>query len=320
MRAVTQRLRQRRAPLALTLAALSLAACDASTPPAPAAPASLRGAVLLEPPRVAVGEVARVEIAVATPPGYHVQPLAPPEPLDGFWVIGVEVPTLEQTGSRWVHRMGVRIRAREVGTFEWPARSIAVEGPDGVRHDVALDALALEVVSVFPEFPERVAPFGLELPPPGDAPALPSALAATGGAVLALAGVALVVLVRRRRAALATKPPASRLPAEWDEAREALARARAEPDAARAAALASAALRRFAARRFGSDAPVQTTEELAGDTGLGALGERVGTLVGLLQRFDAAQFRGRPVETAELATALAAAEAFVEDATPEALR
>lgn len=320
MRAVAQRLRQRRAPWVLTLAALILAACDAATPPAPLAHASLRGAVLLEPPRLAVGQVARVEIAVATPPAYHVQPLAPPEPLEGFWVIGVEVPTVERGESRWVHRMGVRIRAREVGTFEWPARSVVVEDADGGHHEVALDALALEVVSVFPEFPDRVAPFGLELPPSSEAPALPSALAAAAGAVLALASVALVARVRRRRAAVVPQPAAARPPAEWDEARAALARARAEPDAAQAAALASAALRHFAARRFGTDAPVRTTEELAGGVVHGALGERFGTFLGLLQRLDAAHFRGRPVEAAELMAALDAAEAFVEDATPEALR
>jgi hypothetical protein len=320
MWAVAQRLRQRRGPLALTLVALALAACEGASPPTPSTHTSLRGAVLLEPPLVAVGQVARVEIVVATPPTYHVHPLAPPEPLDGFWVIGVEVPTVEHGAGRWVHRMGVRIRAREVGTFEWPARNIVVEDADGGHHDVALDALALEVVSVFPEFPDRVTPFGLELPPATETPALPSALAAAAGAALALAGVAFVARVRRRRAAVVRQPPAARPPPEWDEARAALARARAEPEPAQAAALASAALRHFAARRFGTDSPVRTTEELAGGSVHGALGERFESFLGLLQRLDAAHFRGRPVEAADLAAALDAAEAFVQDATPEALR
>ncbi len=306
--------------LGLALTALALAACEAAPPPAPSAHPSLRGAVLLEPPRVAVGEVARVEIAVATPPAYRVQPLAPPKPLDGFWVIGVEIPTVEKTAGRWVHRMGVRIRAREVGTFEWPARSVVVEDPDGAQHEVPLDALSLQVVSVFPEFPDRVTPFGLRVPPSADAPALPTALAAAAGAALALAAVALVALVRRRRAAPAPEPLAPRPPPEWDEARAALVRARAEPDAVTAAALTSMALRHFAARRFGTDAPVRTTEELAAGIVRGALGERVETFLVLLQRLDAAHFRGRPVEAAELTAALDEAEAFVRDATPEALR
>jgi hypothetical protein len=282
--------------------------------------------VILEPPQVAVGEMARVEIAVVTPPDHQVEPVAPPEPLEGFWVIGVEVPTVERRADRWVHRMGVRIRARAVGSFEWPAGTVTVEDPEGGRSEIELAALPLEVVSVLPEFPERTTPFGLAPPPAPAGRGMPAALAAAAGAGLALAAVGAVALVRRRRAAgagaarAAGATPAARPIPEWDEARAALARARSRDDPVAAAALASAALRRFAARRFGSDAPVRTTEELSAGRASGALGERLEGFLALLRHLDAARFRGRPVPPAELAAALDDAEAFVRDATPEALR
>jgi len=312
----------------VALLCAGLVACSGAEPldpVEPTAPAGTRAALVFEPPRVAVGEVTRVEIAVTTPPGHRVRPPAPPDALDGVWVIGIEPPQLDKQPGRWVHRMQVRLRAREVGSFRWPASRVAVEAPDGQVREIELEERPFEVVSVFPEFPQQLTPFGLEAPPTREDAGVPALVAGAAGAGLALAGVAAVALVRRRRAQTrrAGDPSRSALPPSWEEAQRALDSARAELDSDPVAAAdrASAALRRYVTRRFGPDAVVRTTEELAAARPPRGARSRWPTFIELLQRLDAARFRGNAVERAALATLLDDVGGFVLDSIPpEGLR
>ncbi len=312
----------------VALLCAGLVACSGAEPldpVEPTAPAGTRAALVFEPPRVAVGEVTRVEIAVTTPPGHRVRPPAPPDSVDGVWVIGIEPPQLDKQPGRWVHRMQVRLRAREVGSFRWPASRVAVEAPDGQVREIELEERPFQVVSVFPEFPQQLTPFGLEAPPTREDAGVPALVAGAAGAGLALAGVAAVALVRRRRAQSlrAGAPSRSALPPSWEEAQRALDSARAELDSDLVAAAdsASAALRRYVTRRFGSDAVVRTTEELAAARPPRGARSRWPTFIELLQRLDAARFRGNAVERAALATLLDDVGGFVLDSIPpEGLR
>ena len=291
----------------------------------PTAPAGTRAALVFEPPRVAVGEVSRVEIAVTTPPGHRVRPPAPPDALEGVWIIGIEPPQLDKQPGRWVHRMQVRLRAREVGDFTWPASRVAVESPDGQVREIELDERPFQVVSVFPEFPQQRTPFGLEAPPTREGAGVPALVAGAAGAGLALTAVAAVALVRRRR----TRTPRSRapsraaLPPSWEEARRELddARAGLDDDPVATADRASAALRRYVTRRFGPDAIVRTTEELAAARPPRGARSRWPAFVELLQRLDTARFRGGALDRAALAATLDDVSGFVVNSTPpEGLR
>lgn len=327
-------MRRRIAPLLL----VALAACGAPEPEpqarnaAPAsetpgvAPASettgvapaAAAALVFEPPLLVVGEVTRVEVAVTTPPGHRVATPALPEPLEGFWLIGVEPPRVEKLGARWIHRIEMRVRAREVGRFRWPELTLSVETPDGTPFELPVEGRDFEVASVFPEFPEQATPFGLEAPPEPTAGRIPALLSAAAGAAAAFACVGLVLLVRRRRSAGA---PARRPAAgarSWEEAREALAAARAELDADPVAAAdrASRALRRYVTRRFGPDAPVRTTEELAATRAPRNMRSRWPGFVDLLQRLDGVRFRPPGEHRRQLAAVLEEAEHFVSDSIP----
>ena len=304
---------------------LTCSGAEPLDPAEPTAPAGTRAALVFEPPRVAVGEVTQVEIAVTTPPGHRVRPPAPPDAVDGVWVIGIEPPQLDKQPGRWVHRMQVRLRAREVGSFTWPASRVAVESPDGQVREIELEERPFEVVSVFPEFPLQRTPFGLEAPPSREGAGVPALVAGAAGAGLALAGVAAVALVRRRRAETrrARAPSRATLPPSWDEAQRELDSARAELDGDPVAAAdrASAALRRYVTRRFGPDAVVRTTEELAAARPPRGARSRWPAFVELLQRLDAARFRGGAVEPAALAALLDDVRGFVVDSMPpEGLR
>ncbi len=303
-------------------------ACGAPRPRDAGAPALPRAALLLEPPRIGIGEVATLEIAVVTPPGHALRPLAMPSSPAGIWILGVESLPVEQQAARWLHRTRVRVRAREVGVTTWPGGVAEVEAPDGTLTSVAIAPLAIEVVSVAPDFPERSLPFGAREPRERDEARgrlLPGV--ALGGA-LALAGVAVARRLGRRRARRASgaAPPARDLadfPA-WDEAREALARARAlapgDPFAAGDAA--ARALRRYASRRFGVPAEARTSEELAAAPPPFAATTRWPILVSALRELDAHRFRARddPEAHAALArgvpAALDAALRFVEETRP----
>jgi hypothetical protein len=300
----------------LAFAAPLAAALLAAAPPAPP---ELQASLVLEPPRLLLGQVARAEIAVSTPPGHRLRPPRLPE-LPGFWVIEQEALPVERQPERWVHRTRVRLRARELGATAFPALRLEVETPGGEVRELRLDERPLEVVSVLAELPERDAPFGLaapDRPPPGTGGWLAPAAA---GAAAALAVLAAVALVRwragRRTARAAPSPP------DWDEAQQALAAAlrEAPADPRAAASLGAAALRRYAARRFGGDSTVRTAEELTAQLPPWSARELWPDLAALVRRLDEARFRRGAPPGEALVAALRDAVRFVRDTTPPEAR
>jgi len=288
-----------RAALAAT-AALVAAACGEPAPQRNAAPALPRAAFVLEPPSIGVGQVATLEIAVATPPGHARRPLAIPDAPAGLWILGVEELPVEQEATRWLHRTRVRLRAREVGELVWPGASVEIEAPDGEVQGLALEPFAIEVVSVLPEYPDRLIPFGVREPAdPGEgggAGALPGAVAGAGIALAVVAAARSLARRRARRAGVSPTPPegaAAELP--WEEARTALARARelAARDPFLASDLAARALRRYAGRRFAIGAEACTSEELEATPAPFAAVTRWPLFVAALRALDAHRFRPR---------------------------
>jgi hypothetical protein len=256
------------------------------------------------------------------------RPLAIPEAPPGLWVLGAETLPVEREATRWVHRTRVRVRAREVGAATWPAGVVEVEAPGGAVERLELPPLEIEVVSVLPEFPEQLFPFGVREPPAPDEAGPGALFGAAAGAGLALAGLAAARAVARRRARrardAAVPDVAPRAP-PWEEARAELARARelAARDPFAASDLAAGALRRYAGRRFAIGAEAATSEELAAGRAPFAAATRWPILVAALQRLDAHRFRprGDPEARAALAgglpSALAEAERFVAETLPE---
>jgi hypothetical protein len=306
---------------AAALAAGLLAAACGKAPPE-AAPVEPRAAWLLDPPQIRIGEVAMLERLVVTPPDWTVAPLEAAQPPAGFWLLDAEALPPEKRGSRWLHRTQLRIRARELGRFEWPAGTAEVESPDGAKQQLPLPAQPLEVVSVLDDAPDQLTPFGVR--PLPEAPARSLLAAAAAGALGALAALSLVLLVMRRRRARASalpeaapgEPPELRASAALAGARVTLA---ADPRAA--ADAASTALRRFLQDRFGVPAPSRTSEELAALAPPFALSTRWLPLVGLLRSLDAERFAppGQIAEAAQrIAPLLEAALRFVRDSLPPA--
>ena len=272
------RLAARSACSLLLTAGLVAAAC--SQAPAPvAAPVEPRAAWLLDPPQIRIGEVATLERLVVTPPGWTVAPLEAPAAPAGFWLLDAEALAPERLESRWLHRTRLRIRARDLGRFEWPGGTAEVEAPGGAQQRLVLDDHPLEVVSVLSDAPDQLTPFGVR---PLPEPETRSLLAAAAlGALGSLGALALVLLVARRRRARARplrEPEAAREPPE-PRASAALARARetlaADPRAAAdarvdgAAPLPDGALRRagaFAHQRGagGPRGPLRALHALAG--------------------------------------------------------
>jgi hypothetical protein len=302
------------------------AACE--KPPAEmaiAAPATARATAILEPPRIRIGDRARLEIAVITPPDARTLPFEPPETLPGFEILGSEVLPVQKQASRWIHRSRVSMRARNVGRFIWPAAAVRVVAADGGETQLPIAPLPLEVVSVLPEYPDRMAPFGARSAPPrgGSPGGLPAAAA---GSLLTLAALGLVALVRRRKRAAAAKAADAPAAAEppWTAALAALDRARAGliADPADAAGATATALCRYMNRRFGADAAAHTTEELAIAPPPFAATSRWPVFVSLLSDLDALRFPAQPATEARSAlaarvdTLLRRAEEFVEASTP----
>jgi hypothetical protein len=211
---------------ALLSAALLASACGQ---PPPGAPVEPRAAWLLDPPQVRVGDVAMLERLVVTPPGWTVVPFQPAQAPAGFWLLDAEALPPERLASRWLHRTRLRIRARELGRFEWPAGTAEVEAPDGEKLRLALDAHPLEVVSLLSETPDRLTPFGVR-PARGA-----GAIAAGGGCAGAfgsLAALGVILLVARAARAARPRELAAGEPPEARRAR--LGRPRgAEADRAR---------------------------------------------------------------------------------------
>jgi len=312
---------------AAALCGLLAAGCGADESiPRPAAPLSLRGGVVIEPPELAIGETATVEIAVVTPPDHRVEPPETPENVEGLWILAAEQLPPSREAGRWIHRARFLVRARATGELVWPAQTVVVETPRGERVEVALAERPLHVIEVSREFPGRSQPFGLREPrEPGRSLGflLPAAL----GATLALAAFALVGLVRRtrnaRRAAeLVQETPAAGGPAPEADAALAAAGAAVEADPVAAADAASAALRRYVAQRTRIPADVSTTEEIAELPTPFLLARRWPELLRLLRALDAARFRpGALTDAANrdaLRAELRAARALVNDAEVQA--
>jgi len=300
---------------------------DDQTVPRYAPPSRAQASFVLEPTRIAVGDVVELLLAVVTPPDHVARPWPPPETLPGFRVLDSKRIPTERRSGRWVHGTRLRIRALEVGRFEIPRAAVEVEGPDGDVEGLAVPALPLEVVSTLADHPGRATPYGVRTLPPRRAttPRVWTAFAA--GAGLALCGVALVWLARRRRHD--PVPPEAPVTAEpsWTVARARLLSARAIADEDPQAALdaTSRALRGYVVQRFGGDAISRTTEELERAAAPFTMTTRWPDFLEQLKRLDALRFRsaapgGRARLTALAQEAIETALAFVDSSTPREAR
>lgn len=300
-------------------AADPLAPAAATSAPAPP-PASLRATVVLEPPRIEIGDLFTVEVAVVTPPGHRVAPAPVPKAIPGLAIVDASLPSVDHEPGRWVHHQRFRARASATGPLRWPALEIGVEAPDGSRLSVIAAERPFEVVSLLAEHAERRSPFSFRRPRldrPSRGPWLPALL----GSLATLAALALVSGVRRvRRRLPLVSGPADGTP--YDEAAAAavlaaLQRAEAEADdPVHAADLASEALRSWAAERF--RAPrlrSATTEELAREAPPFLLSTRYRALLAVLEALDALRFPPlRESKGFELRAALQGARELVADA------
>jgi hypothetical protein len=308
----------------LALIALALACGErAGEPGAPEAAPAPRAAVVIEPPRLRVGDVAHVEVAVVTPPDHAVAPLHPPDPaaLGPLWLLDAEALEVERQGARWTHRTRLRVRAREVGAGEFPALRVEVVGPEGARSELVTEPRRFEVVSVLPSYPERVAPFSYRLPEP-PAGGLSALGAAAAGAAGALGALAVVAAVRRGRRGAALRRAAA-LPAAEPPWRAALAElelaaAAIDTDWRRSADRAGQALRGYVARRFGWPVDRCTTEELTALAPPFALALRWLPVVPWLRALDELRFRpgSEPDAPAQVARLTAEIARWVRDTVP----
>lgn len=317
--------RRRRAALGLLL---GLLACrEAAAPPRAVAPATPRAALVLEPPRIGVGQVATLERVVVTPPGHTPRPFVPPPAIDGLWLLGSEALPPVREPTRWVHRTQIRLRARATGDFVFPGGEVEVEAPDGSVSRLPLADLPIEVTSLLREHPDRRTPFGARAAPPSAREPGSVIGPALTGAGTALALVWLWTLARRRRSGAGPEAPARRPPpvAPWESARDEIESSRARAAEGRpfeAAHLLACALRRYASRRFEPGVAALTTEEIAAREPPFAARSRWPELLELLQQLDALRFL--PEQDARVRTRLAtrlpalcaSARAFVDASLP----
>jgi len=325
----------RRRLAVLGLAAALTGAAHAQTQPPPAAAAvapAVRGALVLEPDSIRAGEVAALEIVVTTPPGHRLFPIVLPTELPGFWILDAETLAVEKQEGRWIHRTRVRLRARELGQFVWPAQPVEIEGPDGTLQRLVLDGRPLEVVSVQPDFPGRDVPFGLRealgaLPARGSAWGAAAAGALASGAVMALVGI--IRRVRRRRGAqpseLSTAASGSAL-SPWRAACRALDGIAAHLDAEPVPATDALArtLRSYATQRWRRDVSALTTPELAAITPPAEAARHWPALLELLRSLDDARFLPGKVAASQGAArardVLERVRAFIAATTPPGAR
>jgi hypothetical protein len=310
--------------IAVALGVLALACSGEPAAPPPATPVALQAAVAIEPPQIRVGDVAEVEISVVTPPDHRVPPVRPPAAVDGVWLLGAEALPVVADGARLVHRTRIRIRARETGSFVWPAVAVQVEDASGARTSLATQERPFAIVSMLPLAPERVDPFSYRTPAT-TATGLSPWLAAAAGGAATLATLALgLVAVRLRRRARDRAATRAELQATrpWVEAVAALEAARAlDTSAWREAGGAGAqALRRYVARRYGIPAiEACPSEELAGVRPPPLLlTARWREALACLHALDADRFRGlaTPDAAAQTQRALDAAAAWVRATVP----
>lgn len=310
------------ARIALAAALAAACACGQREAPVTAAPAQARAALVLEPPQVAVGDVADVMLSVVTHPGTRVEPVEAPKAIPGFWFVEREAEEVVKEPERWLHRTRLRIRAVEVGRFEFPGGSVHAESAEGAGFEIAYAPLPLEVVSSLGPEPANRIPFGLRRLPRARVGAFGAALAFAAGAAAALGAVGLLVLIRRRPAPRANEASPDAGPPAWERARAELARAEARlaEDPRAALDAAARALRSYAAARYGADATARTWEELASIRPPFLMTTRWAGFVALLHDLDAARFPAPKTGAPTAAALLGAARGFVDDSVPQEAR
>jgi len=301
----------------------AVAACEGTEPAGDSVPVptSLRGAVIIEPPHLTVGDVATVEITLVTPPHHSVRPVRPPREVDGFWLLDSETLPVTRNPSRWVHRTQMRARAREPGEFTWPALRVEVETPEQEVVEILLDARPLEVTSVGDRFPRRAEPFPLRRARASQGGEFLMPLA--GGVALTLGAFALLALTRRLRRPRGRVPERTARDAHaspgWRAAQATIETAleTSSESPRRAADAASAALRHFFSQRFAISARTLTTEELAASKPPLGAEKHWPILLEILETLDAIRFRS-DVQGADLRDTLERASQLVATAAPEA--
>ncbi len=311
--------------LAAVIVALACSGEPAPTPPR--APVTPQAAVVIEPPQLRVGDVAAIDVVVVTPPGFRVYPLKPPSSVPGLWLLDANTRPADVDADRQLQQTRIRVRARETGSFEWPALRIEIEDASGTRSELVTAARPIEIVSVLPNFPERAGePFSYRLPIPSN-DGSGSLGAAAAGSLGTLALIALFAIARRaRRQTRARSSEAARIAASepWVEALAALTAARSSADAnwRQAGGLGARALRRYLTRRFGVAAESLTSEEMAAIERPFGAGSRWPSALECLHDFDVERFRahGDVSAAAQVRTALDAARRFVEASMPEERR
>lgn len=266
-------------------------ATDGANGPAPVKP---RGAVVLEPPRIEIGDTARLEVAVVTPPGWRAAPLPPVQPPEGLSLLYVGALHVDREPGRWIHRTTLRVRALRTGSVSWPAMQVTVTRPDAKEERVDIPARPIHVTALLPSSGPPGRFHSYRLPPPLR-PRWATLLLVAVGILAAAAGLAAARRLRAGRPAPADRlangagaPPADPT-AQIQEAIEA-AEAMAQREPGRAADLLSSAIRRSVAGRFGAPTLVATTEELAATRPPFALTTRWKPLVALLGRLDQLRF------------------------------
>lgn len=309
--------------LSWVVVCVALFGCEESDAQPAVASVHPRGEWILEGGAPRIGEVAQLAAVVTAPPGYLAAPLVVPQDVPGFELQGSESEEVLKQSFRWIYRTRLRIRAQEIGHFEWPAAQIEIESTEGEKTLLTLAPLAIEVRSVMAEHAGRDTPYSVIAAPsvPGRG-GFARGVAVGGLGVLALLG--LVKVVRRRGNPEETRQtsrenaaPVATPRYPWIEAHNALARARKASDPTRAAHIAAETLSLYAAQRFGADTRARTTEELAAATPPLRATSRWPVLVSLLRELDALRFRpatGR--DEASAVDLLMRAEAFIEDTTP----
>jgi hypothetical protein len=286
-----------------------------------APPTSARATLLLEPPVLAVGEVARLDLAVITAPGQLVRPPQGPESTGGIAILERSPIATRRETTRWVHTVTMRVRALEVGVFELAAGEVEVELPDGTLESLLVPPLGVEVVSVFPEHAAQGSPYGVRRLPMRNLPGVSALGAFLAGAGLALASVAFVVLLRRRMGAEPETSAAPEAPTRraFDVATEALAQAREQVAHDPRGALDAAAhmLRSYADARFRADLAARTVEELSLADPPFLLTTRWPAFLALLTELDGERFP-RDLDAGAVASLLDRAHAFIAESAPAA--
>lgn len=308
------------------VASSCLLACSETPPPdRPKAPVTPAATLILEPPRLEIGEMATLDVAIAVPPGTRVGPVPSPDEIPGIWILGIDGPSLSSSPERDIHHTRFRIRAREVGSFDWPASAVQIARPDQPEERLEIPSRSFHVRSVVRDVPGQLTFFSYrEASPLGERGQVGGVvLPALVGAALALAGVGLFILVRRVRGIpQGVKPEPGPEEAPWRATGAALATASeiAEHDLPRAADMASAALRVFVDRRFRTHITRATSEELRERKPPFLLTTRWETLLDLLERLDGLRFPPRsddgPVGVHILRELIEEIQAFVTDAVP----